>query len=292
MPISYSSDDLAVAGVNKKNGGLPSQVMITDQPVDGTNAYGDGLPGFLHTYPTTGSIWSDTTSNVSYGAVKAGIEAYNTRVAGYNSALSSYNALAAAYNNAVTAERARAANQPLDAPLAVPARPCPPSGVGAFTGTPLIVSNTVALTAAQKATGAATWWEGAPDAKWSVKQGYLQAGTTAAATVGDANAGHVYGLLGQLKTWPAAWSVSTSKGAFQWKTPSGAHEVIVSVMPYAKAQADDKNFELEAINVQFKTDWNVALAAPSAVTPTALLVGAKALGATVLAAAVVQSSLF
>jgi len=127
----------------------------------------------------------------------------------------------------------------------------------------------------------------------SVKSGFLQANAADTATAADVNAGHVYGLLGQATTWPAAWSLTASKGAFQWKAPTGTHEMIVSVLPSAKATADDKSFTLTALNVQFKTDWSIAQTAASAVPATALeAVGAKALAASVAAAVAVSASIF
>lgn len=251
-------------------------------------AYGDGMPGFLIGQPVTGNVWSKVAKEFySYPSQVANTEAYNTRVASYNSAVTAYNTAAAAYNLARTTN----ANADVFAePVPVPARPCPPTAVGAYDGPTIVLDNTSALSDAEKADGTITWMEEAPSAANSVKQGYLMAGTTAAATAGDKNAGHVYGLLGQLTEWPEAWSVTTSEGAFQWKAPTGSHEVIVSVLPYAKADADDKSFSLEAINVQFKTDWEISQTAVSSTPLTALLaVGAKTLAVSVAAAAAVQA---
>ena len=131
-----------------------------------------------------------------------------------------------------------------------------------------------------------------PQAANSVKQGYLQANAADTATAADVNAGHVYGVLGQASAWPAAWSLTASEGAFQWSTPAGAHEMIVSVLPSSQGMADDKSFTLTGLNVQWKSDWSIAQTAVSAVPATALeAVGAKALAATVAAAVAVSASL-
>jgi len=221
---------------------------------------------------------------------------YNTKVEAYNTAVTAFNLLAANYNTQARAEAARLADSTkaaFDPPVAIPQRPCPPMAPAAFDGPEMILDNTAALTAAQNTAGAVTWWEGAPDKAWSVKQGYLQAGSSSTASSGDANAGHVFGILGQQAVWPAEWSLTETEAAFQWKAPSGSHEVLVSVLPYAQAQANDKSFSIDAINVQFKSDWSIAQTAVTDTPVTALEpMGAMALGATVAAVVAVQASLF
>jgi hypothetical protein len=211
--------------------------------------------------------------------------------------LTAFNTAAAAYNTKAKEEKARKADATkavFDPPIAVPARPCAPTVPAAYAGPVPNFAGTAALTAAQKTANAATWAEnsGVAAATSSFKMGYLQVNAADTATAGDVNAGHVFGILGQEKTWPTAWSTTTTKAAFQWKAAADAHSMLVSILPYLKAQAA-KDATITASPVMFKTDFSIAVTAKSATALTVLeTVGAKALVASAAAVTAVAASLF
>jgi hypothetical protein len=83
---------------------------------------------------------------------------FNTRVATYNQNISSYNILANTYNRAIREEKARATTgDALALPIAIPARPCPPSMAYGYDGPTVVLDNEVALTSDQKAASTYTW---------------------------------------------------------------------------------------------------------------------------------------
>jgi hypothetical protein len=210
--------------------------------------------------------------------------------------LTAFNTAAAAYNVKAKEEKARKADATkaaFDPPIAVPARPCAPTAPAAYSGPAPNFTGT-ALTAAEKTANAASWAEnaGVAAATSSFKMGYLQVNAADSATAGDVNAGHVFGILGQEKTWPTAWSTTTTMAAFQWKAAADAHSMLVSILPYLKAQAA-KDATITASPVAFKTDFAIAVTAKSATALTVLeTIGAKALVASAAAVTAVAASLF
>lgn len=131
----------------------------------------------------------------------------NSQYSGYNTALAASNTAVNAYNTAINAEKTRVGDffkAIFEAPVKIPARPCPPTQPAAYSG-PKIWGNLTGLTAA--ATDAQTYEKNA-------KAGFITnaasnqlkstSGFVQVSTVSDvfnsttlAISGHTFGLYGQ-----------------------------------------------------------------------------------------------
>lgn len=267
---------------------------IVDAAAATSSIYTDGHPYRVEFSPTCSSVFSAKCKvEMTHTEVESVISDYNTRVTAYNTALTTFNTAATAYNSAVTKEKARRADAfkgAFDPAIAIPTKPCPPSAVAAYTGRTTDFTGKTALTAAQKTAKVGTWAAETATNAGTYKHGWLQLSTDGAKA--DLNAGHVFGILGQLATWPTAWSTTTTKAAFSWVAPDVQHEMLVSVFPNKKALTATSDVTMDAINVQFKTYANQVASTPSATAATALLVlGAKTLAVGAVATAGVLATL-
>lgn len=131
----------------------------------------------------------------------------NSQWAGYNTALAASNTAVGAYNTAIAAEKTRVGDffkAIFEAPVKIPARPCPPTQPAAYSG-PMIWGNLTGLTAAAGApqtlemNAKAGYLSNAVSGQLKSTSGFVQVSTDSAVFNATtlAISGHTFGLYGQ-----------------------------------------------------------------------------------------------
>ena len=93
--------------------------------------------------------------------MKTSYDTYSTRKTAFETTKTSYETLRTAYNTAVSSERTRRADflkQIFEAPVTIPARPCKPDQISAFSGLSWKPDVTTTAVAAWTAANKAEWW--------------------------------------------------------------------------------------------------------------------------------------
>jgi len=229
----------------------------------------------------------------------------NGQWAGYNNALAASNTAVGAYNTAIASEKTRVGDffkAIFEAPVKIPARPCPPTQPGAYTG-PMIWGNLTGLTAGAGAPqtlemGAkAGFAANAVSGQLKATSGFIQVSTDSAVfnTTTLAITGHTFGLYGQ-----GANTMPGTNNAFWVGTSAPATNVggmMVSIFPNDATQAAVAAGL--AITITAKSvGWNIggyplnAPAQPAAPLMPVAAMGAQYLVAGLTAATAVAMTLF
>lgn len=229
----------------------------------------------------------------------------NNSYSAYNNALAGSNAAVAAYNTAITAEKARVGDffkAIFEAPVKIPARPCPPTQPGAWMGPMIWYNLTGALTGTD---GAAKTAEQAARAGAVVNQGSNAMKTNSGfvrvssdSTVYNATtlavSGHTFGLAGQ-----GAATMPGTNNAY-WNNPGQASKtsgMMVSIFPNDGTQAALTAGQGVVLTVK-SVAWNDGSfplnppAQPAAAIQPQAGLGAKFIAAGLTAATAVAMTLF